>query len=496
MILEKLKKKKGKKCLLLYLLLSINISVYLLFIFLLEPFWVEINATISSRVGFNFNIILFLALTLILILIYGVMLFLLNLKKLKRTDVISPHKVHVILPITLIIFFFFLVSLLLNELGGYSRLIYQVFEFYSIFIFLASCIGLILFLYPLFKELPQLKHYLSNKLLAPKRKSIIILVLIIVGYGFAFTSPLIFVPSNVIYGDLPPKPDIIAHRGAACLGPENTIAVAESAIDFNIVGWEVDIQISYDGVPFLMHDNDLKRTTNVEEVFPDREDKPAETFTFSELRKLNAGSWFFNDDPYGVIAQGVITEEQAEKYKNAKIPSFTEVLRFTKKNGLYLDFDFKSPSSDHPFHDKFFEILLDMTIESGIDLNKVMIPSKSSKIINTILYKGASDILTGYEYENTGDEYTNEEYRYFYQENHPVMVYTIDSVERFCQLWGMGITWVKTNAPHKFQDLDTPIIFVPLGSYITIWVFIYIIALTSAIVIKYKIIKKAEMINS
>ena len=125
-----------------------------------------------------------------------------------------------------------------------------------------------------------------------------------------------------------------------------------------------------------------------------------------------------------------------------------------------------------------------------------MILTKNSKIINTILYKGASDILTGYEYENTGDEYTNEEYRYFYQENHPVMVYTIDSVERFCQLWCMGITLVKTNAPHKFQDLDTPIIFVPLGGYIAIWVFIYIIALTSAIVIKYKIIKKSEMINS
>ena len=49
---------------------------------------------------------------------------------------------------------------------------------------------------------------------------------------------------------------------------------------------------SYDGVPFLMHDRTLRRTTNVQDVFPNRTDALAAMFTWAELEVLNAGSWF------------------------------------------------------------------------------------------------------------------------------------------------------------------------------------------------------------
>lgn len=51
---------------------------------------------------------------------------------------------------------------------------------------------------------------------------------------------------------------------------------------------------SYDGVPFLMHDLTLQRTTNVHEVFPNRTDAPASMFTWAELERLNAGTWFLS----------------------------------------------------------------------------------------------------------------------------------------------------------------------------------------------------------
>lgn len=51
---------------------------------------------------------------------------------------------------------------------------------------------------------------------------------------------------------------------------------------------------SYDGVPFLMHDLTLQRTTNVHEVFPNRTDAPASMFTWAELERLNAGAWFLS----------------------------------------------------------------------------------------------------------------------------------------------------------------------------------------------------------
>ncbi|HIW62103.1 MAG TPA: lamin tail domain-containing protein [Candidatus Stackebrandtia excrementipullorum] len=55
---------------------------------------------------------------------------------------------------------------------------------------------------------------------------------------------------------------------------------------------EVDVQMSADGVPVLMHDATLQRTTNVADVFPDRADNPVHTFTMDELKQLDAGSWF------------------------------------------------------------------------------------------------------------------------------------------------------------------------------------------------------------
>lgn len=49
---------------------------------------------------------------------------------------------------------------------------------------------------------------------------------------------------------------------------------------------------SLDGVPFLMHDNTLRRTTNVEEEFPELARKPASMLNWTILQRLNAGQWF------------------------------------------------------------------------------------------------------------------------------------------------------------------------------------------------------------
>jgi len=82
--------------------------------------------------------------------------------------------------------------------------------------------------------------------------------------------PTLAPPNWAYQGDLPAKPALIAHRGASMLAPENTIAAAELAVKYEAFGFETDIRISLDGVPFLMHDSILLRTTNISEIFPDR----------------------------------------------------------------------------------------------------------------------------------------------------------------------------------------------------------------------------------
>lgn len=49
---------------------------------------------------------------------------------------------------------------------------------------------------------------------------------------------------------------------------------------------------SEDGVPFLMHDRMLRRTTDVGKVFPDRQTEEASFFNWTDLQQLNAGQWF------------------------------------------------------------------------------------------------------------------------------------------------------------------------------------------------------------
>ena len=63
---------------------------------------------------------------------------------------------------------------------------------------------------------------------------------------------------------LPPKPSLVAHRGCARLFPENTLGAFREASEFpQIVTLETDVQISYDGVPFLLHDPHLVRTSDI-----------------------------------------------------------------------------------------------------------------------------------------------------------------------------------------------------------------------------------------
>ena len=55
---------------------------------------------------------------------------------------------------------------------------------------------------------------------------------------------------------------------------------------------EIDVQLSADGVPFVFHDDTPARTTDVKDVFPDRATDPITSFTWAELQRLDAGSYF------------------------------------------------------------------------------------------------------------------------------------------------------------------------------------------------------------
>src|SRR5439155_25260404 len=63
---------------------------------------------------------------------------------------------------------------------------------------------------------------------------------------------------------------LIAHRGASGYAPEHTMASYQLALDQRADFVEPDLAVSKDGVLICLHDDTLERTTNVEEVYPDR----------------------------------------------------------------------------------------------------------------------------------------------------------------------------------------------------------------------------------
>lgn len=85
---------------------------------------------------------------------------------------------------------------------------------------------------------------------------------------------------------------VVAHRGASHLAPEATAPAYLLAREMGADFLEADLQRTADGVIVVFHDDTLARTTNVADFFPGREDDLIETFTYEELKKLDAGSWF------------------------------------------------------------------------------------------------------------------------------------------------------------------------------------------------------------
>lgn len=97
--------------------------------------------------------------------------------------------------------------------------------------------------------------------------------------------------------DVVPRDIVIAHRGTTFWAPEETEAAMRWARNMGADYLELDLQRTKDHVLIALHDENLRRTTNVEEMFPERADAPVSAFTLEELRLLDAGSWFNEEFP-------------------------------------------------------------------------------------------------------------------------------------------------------------------------------------------------------
>jgi glycerophosphoryl diester phosphodiesterase len=112
-----------------------------------------------------------------------------------------------------------------------------------------------------------------------------------------------------------PYPLWIAHRGAGRLAPENTLAAMREGARHGWRAFECDVKLSADGVPFLLHDATLERTTD------GRGD--AGTLAWAELSRLDAGSW------------------HSRAYAGEPPASLAAVAAFARANGFAMNLELK-----------------------------------------------------------------------------------------------------------------------------------------------------------
>ncbi len=137
------------------------------------------------------------------------------------------------------------------------------------------------------------------------------------------------------------KPNLIAaHRGDRSQKPENTLSALTSSIgkcDFI----EIDVQLTKDLVPVIIHDDTLGRTSNVSKIgrFEDRTPWRVSDFTEEELQSFDFGSWF--------------------DHKYEPIPTLEKALSFAKEQHLFLNVEIKNMSNTFS-NEIVIQIIIDM----------------------------------------------------------------------------------------------------------------------------------------
>jgi len=300
----------------------------------------------------------------------------------------------------------------------------------------------------------------------------------------AWAIPLIIQPGWVYKGDLANKPKIMAHRGASIIAPENTLVAADLAAKMGAYGFESDLRISLDGVPFIMHDDTLKRTTNVAEIFPGKIDVLAEDFLLSELKKLNTGWWYVLQDPYGMIKEGKIEQSQLSIYQAQKVPTLEEVLTAIKQNGLILMYDLRLPNKSHPYSNDAFEIVFDILKEAKVEDRVWLIldPDQVARVrqetpgITRVIGLSAKKLMPakeilakGYQVVNVDKGISTADIKEYHQAGLQVNIYVIDEPWLFSQLWVKGVNSITSNSIHELKDLNSPIVRMSQVQFIIFW---------------------------
>jgi glycerophosphoryl diester phosphodiesterase len=148
-------------------------------------------------------------------------------------------------------------------------------------------------------------------------------------------------------------PVVVAHRGDSFHAPENTLEAARLALQAGADAWELDVQLTRDGTPVVLHDASLLRTTDVATHFQSdprvRAGFRVSDFDLAEVQALDAGSWFLDDNgrPRTARAFGTLGRLDRSWIAHCRsgrvaIPTLTDALILTREHNWLVNVEIKS----------------------------------------------------------------------------------------------------------------------------------------------------------
>jgi len=112
-----------------------------------------------------------------------------------------------------------------------------------------------------------------------------------------------------------PFPRVLAHRGGGTLAPENTLAAIRVGRAHGYRAIEFDVMLAADGVPVLMHDATLSRTTRGRGAVADH--------SSAQLAALDAGAW------------------HSAAFAGEPVPTFADAVRDCRAHGTWINVEIK-----------------------------------------------------------------------------------------------------------------------------------------------------------
>jgi glycerophosphoryl diester phosphodiesterase len=233
---------------------------------------------------------------------------------------------------------------------------------------------------------------------------------------------------------------VTAHRGVSSLAPENTLIAFKKAAEMGCEWIEIDVQLSLDQVPVVIHDQSVDRCSDGNGVVAKMDLK--------SLQALDAGLWF------------------SPQFKNERIPTLEQTLILARDNKLKVNIEIKLYPEDNieQLCEKIKEVIVRLNIDktqllfSSFELAALkkmhrLLPQIRRGLLCSVIPNNGLDLLAEIDAFSVHCHYrflTAEQALIIKQAGYEIYCYTPNTPEEVNEYWDWGVDMMITDYPQAY----------------------------------------------